>query len=156
MKNTFKQSEIKSSPLFEVAIYGVFLFVAGLVLPALLIFIVRFTGYSEIVEEIAKALVVFFLILNFPGLKQKIGVGILFGFLFGLSENFFYLNQIFQLGDFSVFWQRFLWTVPMHIITVLVMVFASLGKRWFLIFGLVGAIILHALFNSVVVEFLMR
>jgi len=100
--------EIKSNPFFETAIYGVFLFVAGLVLPVILIFIVRFTGYSEIVEEIAKALVVLFLILNFPALKQKIGAGILFGFLFGLSENFFYLNQIFQLGDFSVFWQRFL------------------------------------------------
>ena len=168
MKNMSKQSEIKSnSPpkeslrlptgqVFEVAIYGVFLFAAGLVLPVFLIFIVRFTGYSEIVEEIAKALVVFFLILNFPGLKQKIGVGILFGFLFGLSENFFYLNQIFQLGDFSVFWQRFLWTVPMHIITVLVMVFAGSVKKWVLIFGLTGAIILHALFNGIVVEFLMR
>lgn len=152
----FKQSEIKSAALFEIAIYGVFLFAAGLVLPAFLIFIVRFTGYSEIVEEIAKALVVLFLILNFPSLKQKIGAGILFGFLFGLSENFFYLNQIFQLGDFSVFWQRFLWTVPMHIITVLVMVFAGSVKKWVLIFGLTGAIILHALFNGIVVEFLMR
>ena len=156
MKNMSKQSEIKSSSLFEAAIYGVFLFVAGLVLPALLIFIIRFTGYSEIVEEIAKALVVLFLILNFPSLKQKIGAGILFGFLFGLSENSFYLNQIFQLGDFSVFWQRFLWTVPMHIITVLVMVFAGSVKKWVLIFGLTGAIILHALFNGIVVEFLMR
>jgi len=156
MKNMSKQSKIKSNPLFETAIYGVFLFAAGLVLPAFLIFIIRFTGYSEIVEEIAKALVVLFLILNFPSLKQKIGAGILFGFLFGLSENSFYLNQIFQLGDFSVFWQRFLWTVPMHIITVLVMVFAGSVKKWVLIFGLTGAIILHALFNGIVVEFLMR
>jgi len=156
MKNMFKQSEIKSAALFETAIYGVFLFAAGLVLPAILIFIVRFTGYSEIVEEIAKALVVLFLILNFPALKQKIGAGILFGFLFGLSENFFYLNQIFQLGDFNVFWQRFLWTVPMHIITVLVMVFAGSVKKWVLIFGLIGATILHALFNGIVVAFLMR
>ena len=131
MKNMSKQSKIKSNPLFETAIYGVFLFAAGLVLPVFLIFIIRFTGYSEIVEEIAKALVVLFLILNFPSLKQKIGAGILFGFLFGLSENSFYLNQIFQLGDFSVFWQRFLWTVPMHIITVLVMVFAGSVKNGF-------------------------
>jgi len=152
----FKPSEIKNSPPFEAVIYGIFLFVAGLVLPAILIFIVRFTGYSEIVEEIAKALVVLFLILNFPALKQKIGAGILFGFLFGLSENFFYLTNIFQLRDFSVFWQRFLWTVPMHIITVLVMVFAGSVKKWVLIFGLTGAMILHALFNGIVVAFLMR
>jgi hypothetical protein len=155
MKNIFKQLEIKNNLFFETAIHGVFLFTAGLVLPVLLIFIVRFTGYSEIVEEIAKAIVVLFLILNFHTLKQKIGAGILLGFLFGLSENFFYLNQIFQLGDFSVFWQRFLWTVPMHIITILVMVFAGLAKKWFLVFGLAGAIILHALFNGIVVNLLM-
>lgn len=135
-------------------IYGILIVMTGLVLPALLIFIVKFTGYSEIVEEVAKALVVLFLILKLPNHKLQILAGIGFGFLFGLSENFFYLGQIFQFGDFSVFWQRFLWTVPMHIITVLVMVFASLSKKWFLIFGLVGAIILHVLFNSIVVELL--
>jgi len=143
------------SSFFNTAIYGVFLIVAGLVLPALLIPLIKLTGYSEIVEEIAKALVVLFLILKLPNCKMQILAGIAFGFLFGLSENNFYLNQIFQLGDFSIFWQRFIWTVPMHIITVLVMVFAGMGRKWFLIFGLIAAIILHALFNGIVVEFLM-
>lgn len=156
MKNMFKQPEIKDNPLFETAIYGVFLFVAGLVLPLLLIPLVKFTGYSEIVEEIAKALVVLFLILKLPSHKKQIFAGIGFGFLFGFSENMLYLNNIFQLGDFSVFWQRLLWAVPMHIITILVMVFASLGRKWGLIFGLAGAIILHALFNGIAVEFLIR
>lgn len=142
--------------LFNTMIYGVFLIMAGLVLPVVLIPLVKFTGYSEIVEEIAKALVVLFLILNFSTLKQKILAGVLFGFLFGLSENIFYLNNIFQLGDFSIFWQRFLWTVPMHIITVLVILFAGLaGKKW-IILGLAGAIVLHILFNGIVIEFLVR
>lgn len=133
----------------------VFLIVAGLVLPLLLIPLIKFTGYSEVVEEIAKAGVVLFLILKLPSHKARILVGIAFGFLFGLSENIFYLNNIFQLGDFSIFWQRFLWTVPMHIITVLVMVFAGLARKWFLIFGLTGAIALHILFNGIVVDTLM-
>jgi RsiW-degrading membrane proteinase PrsW (M82 family) len=135
-------------------VYVILAVVAGLVLPLLLIPLVKFTGYSEIVEEIAKALVVLFLILKLPSHKMQILVGIAFGFLFGLSENIFYLNNIFQLGDFSVFWQRFIWTIPMHIITVLVMVFAGLASRIFLIFGLIGAVILHALFNSLVVSML--
>lgn len=144
--------KIESPPL--AIIYGIFAVVAGLLLPAFLIPVVKFTGYSEIVEEIAKALIVLFLILKLPTHKMQILMGIGFGFLFGVSENFLYLNQIFQLGDFSIFWQRILWTVPMHIITVLVMVFAGLVRKWFLIFGLVGAIFLHTLFNSIVVELL--
>ena len=132
----------------------IFILLAGLILPLLLIPLVKFTGYSEIVEEIAKALVVLFLILQLRTHKQQILAGIAFGLLFGVSENIFYLNNIFQLGDFSIFWQRFLWTVPMHIITVLVILFAGLiGKKW-IILGLSGAIILHILFNKAVMEFL--
>jgi len=132
------------------------LVVAGIVLPLILLPVIKITGFSEIVEEIAKALVVLFLILKLPTWKLQILGGIAFGFLFGMSENFFYLNNIFQLGDFSIFWQRFIWIIPMHIITVLVMVFAGLARKWFLIFGLAGAIVLHILFNGIVIEFLMR
>ncbi len=132
------------------------LVVAGIALPLLLIPIIKITGFSEVVEEIAKATITLFLILKLPGRKTKIFAGIGFGFLFGLSENIFYLNNIFRFGDFGVFGQRFLWTVPMHVITVLVMVLTGLQKKRFLIFGLAGAIILHLLFNNAVAEFLMR
>ena len=132
------------------------LVVAGIALPLILIPIVQIAGFTEMIEESAKAIIVLFLILNFPTTRQKILAGISFGFLFGLSENIFYLSNIFQLGNFSIFWQRFLWTVPMHIITVLIMVFAGLARKWFLIFGLAGAIVLHILFNGIVIEFLMR
>ena len=146
--------KIESPPV--AIIYGIFAVMAGMLLPALLIPVVKFTGYSEIVEEIAKALVVLFLILKIPGHRAQIFTGAAFGFLFGISENFLYLNQIFQFGDFSIFWQRFLWTVPMHIITALVILFSGLAGKKFIILGLTGAIILHALFNSVVVTFLLQ
>ena len=81
---------------------------------------------------------------------MQVLAGICFGFLFGASESFLYLNPIFQLGDFGVLWQRFVWTVPMHILTVLVILFSGLAGRVFLIFGLIGAVIVHALFNAVV------
>jgi len=127
--------------------FGIFAILAGFVLPLILIPIIKFTGYSEVVEELAKALVILFLILKLPNHRIQILIGAAFGFLFGFSENCLYLNQIFQLGDMSVFWQRFLWTVPMHIITVLVMVFAGISKKWLLILGLIGAIFLHIIFN---------
>ena len=88
----------------------------------------------------------------FRSIKTKIKAGILFGFLFALSENIFYLNNILQLGDFSIFWQRFLLPMPMHIITVLLIVFAGLKKKWFLIFGFIGAVLLHVLYNSWIVS----
>jgi len=149
MQNT--EFEIRTMP--QNPITWIFVIVAGLILPILLIPLVKLTGYTEVVEEVAKALVVLFLILKLPNFRTRILAGIFFGFLFGLSESIFYLNNIFQLGDFSVFWQRFLWTVPMHIVTVLVMVFASLAKKWLLIFGLAGAVILHLLFNNFVIGF---
>jgi len=137
-------------------VYGVFAVVIGLVLPLVLIPIIRYTGYSEVVEEVAKALVVVFLILRLPTHWGQLTAGVLFGFLFGASENLLYLNQIFQSGDIAVFWERFLWTAPMHAITVLIMVFSGLVHRWWVVAGLIGAVIVHALFNSIVVSILLR
>ena len=134
------------------AIKMVFLLAAGLVLPAILIPIVKLTGYSAIVEEIFKAAVVLWLILKLPGRWIKIWAGIGFGLLFGISENFLYLNQIFQMGDMSIFWQRFLWTVPMHIVTVLIMVLSGWKSKKFLILGLLLAIILHLWFNGAIMS----
>ena len=139
----------------------------GLLAPLFLIPLVKFTGYSEFFEEITKLLVILFLVLRLQSYKIQTFITVFFAFLFGLSENIFYLNNIFQLGDFSIFWQRFLWTVPMHIITALLILFFVLaGKRLgqqqkffastFIIFGLIGAIVLHLLFNSMVAGVLIK
>ena len=137
----------------DLTIKLVLLVLIVLFLPFVLIVIEKtLLPYPAFVEEIAKAIVILFLILNLPGTKYKIAAGVLFGFLFGLSENIFYLTNIIENGQLTIFWQRFLWTVPMHIVTVLVMVFAGLaGKKW-IILGLGGAIILHTLFNGIVME----
>jgi len=112
--------------------------------------------YPVFIEEVTKALVVFFLILQLPGRKLKILAGLLFGFFFGLSENIFYLVNIIENGVIKIFWQRMFFVTPMHIITTLIILLPTLKNRWFIIFGLAGAIILHALFNSIVVDFLMQ
>jgi len=145
-----QKKHVIDDPFFVPETQQIFLVVLGLVLPALLIFIVQFTGYSEIVEEIAKASVVIFLILNFSTLKSKILAGILFGFLFGLSENCFYFSQIFEIGNIHLFWLRFIWTMPMHILTILFMVLIGSIKKWFVVIGFVGAVLLHGLFNGIV------
>jgi hypothetical protein len=86
--------------------------------------------------------------------KQKILAGLFFGFLFGLSENIFYLINIIDSNDITIFWKRILIVIPMHIITVIVMVLAGSFRKWFIIFGMIGAIIIHFIFNIFVVKIL--
>ena len=138
----FEQKQSIDSFLGMVAII-----ISGLVLPLILVLVVKFTGFSEIIEEISKALIVSFLILGFLSFRQKVAAGISFGFLFALSENLLYFNNIFQTGNFAVLWQRFFLTMPMHIITVLVILFSGLKSKKYIILGTLGAIIIHLLFN---------
>ncbi len=130
-------------------------------MPLILIPLLKMTGYAEVIEEISKVLIVLFFILNpvrnsisngvkLPSYKMQIFVGIAFGLLFGLSESIFYMNNIFQLGNFGVFWQRLLWTVPMHIVTTLIILLPALVNKWLIILGLAGSIAVHLLFNNFV------
>lgn len=127
---------------------SIFVFLSGLILPAILIPIVKLTGYSEVIEEITKAAVIFFIILKLSDRKMRVMGALVFGFLFGLSESFFYLSNIIQSGDFSIFWQRFLSAVPMHMITALVILLPSLFRKKYIIIGLGISVFLHLLFNS--------
>lgn len=143
-----------NSDLFSKVVANFILISAlGLILPMVLVFVVHYTGYSEIVEEIAKVLVVLFIIINLPKLRWQIIGALILGFLFGLSENILYLSNIFQIGDFTIFWQRFLLSLPMHIITTLIVLFfGKMGKK-FIIFGLVISIVLHLAFNGIISMF---
>jgi hypothetical protein len=122
--------------------------VLGLILPICLIPIITFFPYSEIVEEVSKFFVVLFFILKLPASKTQLIVSGFFGVLFSVSESMLYLSQIIQFGDLSVFFERLLWVTPMHVLTVILMTLTGLASRWLLVFGLVAAIVLHALYNS--------
>jgi len=143
--------EAPDEAFFSIAIYGIFLIMAALILPLILIPVIRLTGCadcSEIVEEVFKALAVFFLVLKLPAGGWRWGGALAFGFLFATSENFLYLNQIFQTGDLTAFGQRFLWTAPMHIVTTLLIFISTLKSKWWIFLGLAAAIILHLAFNG--------
>jgi len=86
----------------------------------------RFCRFPAVVEELAKALVVY----RVAGWQPAFGLGLVFGF----SET-----VLFTLNTFDL-WQRLLLTVPMHGLTAAVMV--RFGKP-----GLVLAILIHYLFN---------
>ncbi len=150
MINMLKSPIKKEELIFDTLTKSIALLVMGLILPAIIIVIVKFTGYSEVVEEIAKATIVLFLISNLKTYRLEVIFAILFGFLFGLSENIFYFNQILQSGNMDTFWQRFIWTIPMHIFTVLIMTLTATGRKWFLFFGILAAIVVHIIFNVII------
>lgn len=136
----------------ELAEYLILIVAAGFVLPLILIPAVHLTGYSEILEELCKALVILFLVLKLSKLKWQVIGASVFGFLFGLSESIFYLNNIFQIGNLDIFWQRFLFTIPLHIITVLIILFFARKNRKFIILGTIVAIVVHLLFNQIIIN----
>lgn len=139
---------IGSRRIFDAVIGGAFLALAGMVLPLLLLPLVQLGGHSEIIEEAAKSAVILFVILKLPSIKWQIYGAIVFGLMFGISENMLYLSNYFKLGLFDFFWWRFMWTVPMHSATALIILFSvAAGKKW-LILGLLGAIALHLMFNA--------
>lgn len=142
-----KQIYLKRNHPFDGFLGITVLILSGLILPLILVLIVKLTGFSEIFEEICKAVIVLFLILRFNNFWQKIIAGVLFGFLFSLSESLLYLNNIFQVGDFYIFWQRFFLATPMHIVTVLVILFFGMKSKKYIIPGTLVAIIIHLVFN---------
>jgi RsiW-degrading membrane proteinase PrsW (M82 family) len=144
--------EFNLSELLKLKIYSVAVVLAGCSLPLFLIIITHYTGFSEVIEELSKALIVYFFIIKFSKLSWQIVTALVFGFLFGLSESIFYLNNIFQIGNLNIFWERFLLSIPLHVITVLIILFSAQKNKKFIIFGVVTAIVLHLIFNKAVLS----
>jgi RsiW-degrading membrane proteinase PrsW (M82 family) len=131
----------------DIGIYETLIFITGLTLPIPLIFIIKFTGQSEIIEEIAKVLIVLYIILKGHSWKLRLEGVLVFGLLLGFSESIFYLINFMGAGDYHMFLLRFVTTVPMHITTVLIIFFFTELNRKFWFFGFALAILLHLLFN---------
>lgn len=132
----------------DLAVKMILIIIIALALPFPLIILEKTVlPYPEFAEEIAKGLVVFLILVTLYSCRQKIFAGFIFGFLFGWLENIAYLPDIMGGGDLAFFWKRALIVMPMHILTVLIMILSGCKNKWFLIFGLAAAIALHILFN---------
>jgi len=132
-----------SSPLINFVILA-----TGLCLPLLLSVLIRVTGYSEIVEELAKGAVVLFLILKLSERREQVIWVLIFGLAFGLSEALLYLNNLLQYGNLVPLYWRLALTVPMHIVSVWLIWSLSQYKKILLPLGLILAILWHYGFNA--------
>ncbi len=105
-----------------------------------------FFPYPHIVEELAKALLIFFLLKSTDN-RQKIVGGILVGFLFAFSENVLYMLNIFSVGNPQVLILRFVLTMPMHIATSGVILAVALIDKRLIFLGIILAGFIHYFFN---------
>lgn len=102
--------------------------------------------YPHIIEELAKAVLVFTL-LNLPERLTKIKLAILIGVLFAFSESVLYLFNIQLVGNIQTYFVRLLVTIPLHVITTLIILLPALKNKKLIIVGVVFASLIHYFFN---------
>ena len=104
--------------------------------------------YPYIVEEISKAILIFFL-LKLPNREKILGT-IMIGFLFSFSETVLYLFNVFSVGSLQTLLLRFIFTTPMHILTSLIILSSALINKNLIILGIIIAALVHSIFNLIV------
>ncbi len=105
-----------------------------------------FFPYPHVIEEMTKALLIFFLLKSTDN-RQKIYGAILVGFLFAFSENVLYMLNIFSAGNPQELILRFVLTMPMHIVTSVVILSLSLIDKRLIFLGIILAGFIHYFFN---------
>lgn len=106
--------------------------------------------YPHIAEELGKALLIFFLLKSGVGARQKIFGAVLVGFLFAFSENVLYMLNIFSGASPQDLLLRFVITLPMHILTSVVIMSVSLINKRLIFVGIILAGAIHYFFNHFV------
>ena len=147
-------------PLFEskltqkFAIFFLLVLTIVIVYPVLLFeYLVSPTGYlpffSAIIEELIKSAFLFFFIMKTnPDLKYSIFYGLAVGGGYGFLENIIYsLNYLANPYFFSIILMRFAYPFLIHINASVVFSVLAQKKLWF--FGLLFAIIIHLLYNII-------
>ena len=104
--------------------------------------------YPYIVEEISKAILIFFL-LKLPNREKILGT-IMIGFLFSFSETVLYLFNVFSVGSLQTLLLRFIFTTPMHILTSLIILSSALINKNLIVLGVIIAALVHYIFNLIV------
>lgn len=126
-----------------------FVCLAALILPIVLIPVEKMAPYPYIVEEIAKAVLIFQILKNSKR-KNQLALTLTVAFLFALSENIFYSTNFITNGIFYNFWQRFLLTTSLHLLTAIIILLPSQKKVKLMAPATLLAMLIHYLYNQLV------
>jgi hypothetical protein len=121
----------------------------ALIAPFVLWPIEYYLPYPFVFEEIAKGILVYFVISD-KSIKNKVTAVIIATLLFSVSESFLYLINIYQLGNISTLFTRFILTAPMHIITSLVILFIANKDKRLIPLAVVITGVIHLFFNATI------
>lgn len=104
-------------------------------------------AYPYVVEELAKGIVLSF-IPEKTTWKGKLFYAFMSGILFSVTETILYSLNIFPSGNLQTLLIRFLATGTLHSITSVVIIIPALKSKKLIIFGIISAMIIHYLYNS--------
>ena len=121
----------------------------ALIAPFILWPIEYYFPYPFIFEEIAKGILVYFVVTD-KTIKNKVSAVILSTLLFSISESFLYLINIYQVGNISTLFMRFILTTPMHIVTSLIILFFGIKDKRLIPLGVVISGVIHLFFNATI------
>ena len=106
--------------------------------------------YPHVVEELAKTVIVFFVLKSKASLSQYLKTFSLAGVLFALSETVLYIINLNLFGRVSLIFVRFLSTAALHSLTFLIIAYLGYKNKKLLLVGLFIAILVHYLYNLLV------
>jgi hypothetical protein len=123
------------------------LLLISLFLPYIIWPIEQFLPYPHIVEELAKGLLVYFLVNEKLSRSAILVVSLFMGLFFALTESVFYIANIWLVGNVNTFIIRLLLTIPLHSLTTLAIALPSSFNKKLIIIGVAMAILIHFFYN---------
>ncbi len=105
-----------------------------------------FLPYPYIIEEVAKVFLVLF-VINLPNKSTQIKLVLASAAMFTLSETVLYILNISLVGDLSTLLTRFILTLILHSLTILIILISSFKHKWLMPAGVVLAMVIHYFYN---------
>lgn len=121
----------------------------ALILPLILIPLERFAPYPYVIEEIVKATLIYVILKN-SSRQNQLKLSLVAAFLFALSENIFYSTNFIIGGILNSFWQRFMLTTSLHLLTAVIILLPSQKKLKLIVPATIFAMAIHYFYNQFV------
>ncbi len=106
--------------------------------------------YPHFLEEVLKLVLILLILKISESATKKIILAASAGALFAFSESILFFLLIFQIGQPGLFFQRLAFTIPLHVLTLLLMLLPGLKKKELTFVGFLLAVILHYGYNLLI------
>ncbi len=105
--------------------------------------------YPYIIEEIAKGILIIF-VIDLPSKYNQIKIVLASAILFTLTETVLYMLNISLVGNLSTLLTRLILTTLLHSFTMLIILFFSFKHKWLILIGIFAAMIVHYFYNLII------